>query len=170
MRGEKKLNYYNETVSELYKRLESSERGLTEEEAKKRLEKYGENKLTEQKKKSNIALFFGQFKDFMVILLIFASIFSAVISYIQHESYVDSIIIIIIVIINAINVIPLFLFCIFLFSSFLSFLFFSYCYFALFPCKLFCFLFAHWNNSFLQRDFAFFTFLFTFQHALIFLE
>lgn len=102
MKEEKKLNYYNETVNELYKRLESSERGLTEEEAKKRLEKYGENKLAEQKKKSNIALFLEQFKDFMVILLIFASIFSAVISYIQHESYVDSIIIIIIVIINAV--------------------------------------------------------------------
>lgn len=102
MKEEKKLNYYNETVNELYKRLESSERGLTEEEAKKRLEKYGENKLAEQKKKSNITLFLEQFKDFMVILLIFASIFSAVISYIQHESYVDSIIIIIIVIINAV--------------------------------------------------------------------
>ena len=102
MKEEKKLNYYNETIDELYKRLETNERGLTEEEAKKRLEKYGENKLTEQKKKSNIALFFEQFKDFMVILLIFASIFSAVISYIQHESYVDSIIIIVIVIINAI--------------------------------------------------------------------
>ena len=102
MKEEKKLNYYNETIDELYKRLETNERGLTEEEAKKRLEKYGENKLTEQKKKSNIALFFEQFKDFMVILLIFASIFSAAISYIQHESYVDSIIIIVIVIINAI--------------------------------------------------------------------
>ena len=38
----------------------------------------------------------------MVILLIFASLFSAVISYIRHESYIDSIIIIVIVIINSI--------------------------------------------------------------------
>lgn len=102
MRDEKKLNFYNETVDELYKRLETRESGLTEEEVKKRLEKYGENKLAEQKKKSNIALFFGQFADFMVILLICASIFSAIISYIQHESYVDSIIILVIVVINAI--------------------------------------------------------------------
>ena len=63
MRDEKKLNFYNETVDELYKRLETRESGLTEEEVKKRLEKYGENKLAEQKKKSNIALFFGQFAD-----------------------------------------------------------------------------------------------------------
>ena len=102
MKENKKLNYYNESIDELYIRLETSDKGLTEEEARKRLIKFGENKLAEQKKKSNFVLFFEQFKDFMVILLIFASIFSAVISYIQHESYVDSIIIIIIVIINAI--------------------------------------------------------------------
>lgn len=102
MREEKKLEVYNETVEELYKRLETNEKGLTEEEAKKRLERDGENKLTERKKKSNLMLFLGQFNDFMIILLIFASIFSAGISYVRHESYVDSIIIIIIVVINAI--------------------------------------------------------------------
>lgn len=102
MREEKKLNIYNETIDELYKRLETTERGLTDEEAQKRLLRDGENKLTEKKRKSNIALFFGQFNDFMIILLIFASIFSAVISYIRNESYVDSIIIIVIVVINAI--------------------------------------------------------------------
>lgn len=37
----------------------------------------------------------------MIILLIFASVFSAVISYIQKESYADSVIILIIVVINA---------------------------------------------------------------------
>ena len=99
---EEKKNFYNETIDEIYKRIETSESGLSKDEAKKRLEKYGENKLTEQKKKSNIILFLEQFSDFMVILLIFASIFSAIISYIQDESYADSIIIIIIVVINAI--------------------------------------------------------------------
>lgn len=102
MKEEKKLNVYNETIDELYKRLETTEKGLTEEEAQKRLLRDGENKLTEKKRKSNIALFFGQFNDFMIILLIFASIFSAVISYVRNESYVDSIIIIVIVVINAI--------------------------------------------------------------------
>ena len=102
MREEKKLDGYNETVNEIYQRLKTNEKGLTEEEAQKRLERDGANKLVERKKKSNLALFFNQFCDFMVILLIFASLFSAVISYIRHESYVDSIVIIIIVIINAI--------------------------------------------------------------------
>ena len=102
MKEEKKLNYYNETVDELYKKYNTNINGLSEEEAQKRLEQNGENKLNERKRKSNIAIFFSQFNDFMIILLIFASIFSAVISYVRHESYVDSIIIIVIVIINAI--------------------------------------------------------------------
>lgn len=102
MNEQKEYNIYNETIEEIYERLKTSTNGLTEEEANKRLKKYGENKLAEQKKKSNIALFLSQFADFMVVLLICASLFSAIISYIQHESYVDSIIIIVIVIINAI--------------------------------------------------------------------
>lgn len=95
-------NIYNESIEELYQRLETSKNGLTEEEAKKRLEKYGENKLEEAKKKSNFVLFLGQFNDLMIILLICASIFSAIISYVRNESFADSIIIIVIVIINAI--------------------------------------------------------------------
>ena len=89
-------------MEDIFKELNTSIDGLTEVEAKKRLELNGANILKEEKKKSNIILFLGQFKDFMVILLIFAAIFSFFISYIRHESYFDSIIIIIIVIINAI--------------------------------------------------------------------
>ena len=98
----KEKEVYNETVEEIYGRLKTSINGLTEEEANIRLQRDGQNKLKEQKKKSNLLLFLGQFNDFMIILLIFASIFSAGISYVKNESYVDSIIIIIIVIINAI--------------------------------------------------------------------
>ena len=93
--------YYNKKVEELYKELDTNIDGLTEEEAKLRLTKYGENKLTERKKKSNFVVFISQFNDLMIILLIFASVFSAVISYIQKESYADTIIILVIVVINA---------------------------------------------------------------------
>ena len=97
----KENNYYNKKVEELYKELNTNISGLTEEEASKRLEEYGENKLAERKKKSNFIIFLNQFNDLMIILLIFASVFSAVISYIQKESYADSVIILIIVVINA---------------------------------------------------------------------
>lgn len=93
--------YYNKKVEELYKELNTNINGLTEEEAKKRLQEYGENKLTERKKKSNFVVFISQFNDLMIILLIFASVFSAVISYIQKETYADTIIILVIVVINA---------------------------------------------------------------------
>jgi len=102
MKDEKKIEVYNESIEQIFKRLDTDKNGLAEEEAEKRLERDGENKLTEKKKKSNLMLFIGQFNDFMIILLIFASIFSAGISYVRNESYVDSIIIIIIVVINAI--------------------------------------------------------------------
>ncbi len=93
---------YNESIDELYFRLVTNADGLTDEEAIKRLSKYGENKLNEEKKKSNFIIFLNQFNDIMIILLIFAAVFSAIISYIRHESYFDSIVIIVIVVINAI--------------------------------------------------------------------
>ena len=77
--------------------------GLTEEEVKKRQEKYGKNKLKDKKKESIIVKFIKQFNDFMIIILIIASIISAVVSKMQGENdYIDSIIIIAIVILNAI--------------------------------------------------------------------
>ena len=93
---------YKKSVEEIYRELNTSINGLSQEEAIIRLDKYGENKLKEGKKKSAFVMFLSQFNDFLIILLIFASIFSFVISYIRGESYVDSIIIIIIVIVNAI--------------------------------------------------------------------
>lgn len=97
----KETKCYTKAIEELYKELNSSIKGLSEEEANIRLQKYGENKLAERKKKSNIIIFLSQFNDLMILLLIFASVFSAIISYIQKESYADTIIILIIVLINA---------------------------------------------------------------------
>lgn len=77
--------------------------GLAEDEVKKRQEKYGKNVLKEKKKESIIVKFVKQFNDFMIIILIIASIISAMTSYMQGENdYIDSIIIIAIVILNAI--------------------------------------------------------------------
>ena len=59
--------------------------GLSEEEAKKRKEKYGENKLQEQKKDSVLKRFIKQFNDFMIIILIIAAIISAVVAKMQGK-------------------------------------------------------------------------------------
>ena len=88
---------------EVLRKLNTDEKqGLTEKEVRERQEKYGKNKLQEKKKESFIVKFIKQFNDFMIIILIIASIISAVVSKMQGENdYVDSIIIIGIVVFNA---------------------------------------------------------------------
>ena len=91
-------------ILETKKRLRTNiEYGLTDEEVKKRRIEFGENKLAEKKKESLIVKFFKQFNDFMIIILIIASIVSAIIAKVQGTGdYMDSIIIIAIVVFNAI--------------------------------------------------------------------
>ena len=89
---------------EVLRKLKTNEKlGLRQDEVIKRQEKYGKNRLKDKQKESIFIKFVKQFNDFMIIILIIASIVSAVISYIQGENdYIDSIIIIAIVILNAI--------------------------------------------------------------------
>ena len=77
--------------------------GLTDEKVKKIQQKEGKNILKDKKRESIIIKFFKQFNDFMIIILIIASIISAVVSKVQGENdYIDSFIIIAIVVLNAI--------------------------------------------------------------------
>ena len=91
-------------ILETKKRLRTNiEYGLTDEEVKKRRIEFEENKLAEKKKESLIVKFLKQFNDFMIIILIIASIVSAIIAKVQGTGdYMDSIIIIAIVVFNAI--------------------------------------------------------------------
>jgi len=91
-------------LSEVKQKLKTNyQYGLTNEEAKKRFSEYGENTLEDKPKESLIIKFFKQFNDFMIIILIIASIVSAVIERMQGSNdYLDSIIIIAIVFFNAI--------------------------------------------------------------------
>lgn len=96
------MKFYNSNIEEVLKELKTSTNGLSEEEAKNRLAHDGLNKLKEAKKESKFVKFLSQFKDLMIIVLFIAAIVSFIISYINKESYLDSIIIILIVFINAI--------------------------------------------------------------------
>lgn len=89
---------------EILKLLKTDRRsGITKEQVIERRQKYGGNKLEDKPKETMFIKFIKQFNDFMIIILILASIVSAGISYIQGENdYIDSIIIIAIVILNAI--------------------------------------------------------------------
>lgn len=77
--------------------------GLTNEEAESRLKSNGLNKLEDKKKESIFIRFIKQFNDFMIIILIIASVVSAVMANLEgSKEYIDSIIIIAIVVFNAI--------------------------------------------------------------------
>ena len=92
------------SIEEITRKLRTNVKiGLNEEEAKRRREKYGENKLAESKKESLLVRFIKQFNDFMIIILLIAAVVSAVISKVEGTGdYIDSIIIIAIVVLNSI--------------------------------------------------------------------
>ena len=96
------MKYYLEDVREVFKRTESSENGLSQSEAERRLEKYGKNKLAQAKQKSLVKRFFEQLADPMIIILIAAAVISAITSVLQKEFPSDVIIIMFVVIVNAI--------------------------------------------------------------------
>ncbi|MFQ6064766.1 MAG: cation-translocating P-type ATPase [Candidatus Bathyarchaeia archaeon] len=57
---------------ELMDALRASENGLSEEEAKRRLEEFGPNELVERKRATPFQIFLNQFKDIFVIMLLIA--------------------------------------------------------------------------------------------------
>ena len=82
---------------ELFTVLESSEHGLHSSEVQVRLEKYGENKLQEGKRKSILQVFAEQFADLLVVILMIAAVISALTGGIE-----GTIVIIAVLILNAI--------------------------------------------------------------------
>lgn len=102
------MKYYLEDVREVFERTESSENGLSQSEAERRLEKYGKNKLAQAKQKSLVRRFFEQLADPMIIILIVAAVISAVTTVYEGKvsgspSFpTDTVIILAVVLINAV--------------------------------------------------------------------
>ncbi|PIZ90972.1 hypothetical protein COX86_02145, partial [Candidatus Micrarchaeota archaeon CG_4_10_14_0_2_um_filter_60_11] len=69
--------HHAQTAAKVLKEQESGANGLTEEEASRRLEKHGKNALKEAPRESPLTMFLGQFKDFMILLLLAAAAVSA---------------------------------------------------------------------------------------------
>ena len=84
-------------IEEILKQYSTQKEGLSNAEANVRLEKYGSNKLKEQKKDSPLKLFFSQFLDVLIFMLIIAAIASYMIG-----NHLDAIVILVVVIINSI--------------------------------------------------------------------
>ncbi len=63
-------------INEVYTKLSTSEQGLNDKEAEKRLQQYGYNELKEKKKVTSLQLFINQFKNFLIFILIIAMLVS----------------------------------------------------------------------------------------------
>ena len=96
------MKHYCSEIENVLEEVKSSRNGLTSQEAEKRLEENGKNKLAEGKKDSLIKRFFKQMADPMIIILLAAALVSGVLAVVEGESFADVIIILAVVIVNAV--------------------------------------------------------------------
>lgn len=90
--------WYKKSKNEILKELDVDEKnGLSSNEALRRLEKYGKNKLVTKNKKTLFKQFLSQLKDVMIYILIIAAIISAFLGEIS-----DALIILLVIVINAV--------------------------------------------------------------------
>ncbi len=94
--------YYLESTEAALTDAESRREGLTDAEVSARLQRYGENRLEEAEKISNLQRFLQALKDPMLIMLMIAAAVSAITNYISKESMAEVFIIIVVVLLNAI--------------------------------------------------------------------
>jgi len=100
---QKNLNYYAMQTEDALKNLQTSRRGLTEEQARLRLAQFGPNELREEKRVTPLSIFLDQFKGILIIILILSAVVSGYVDvFVDHEAPIDSYIIMIIVIVNGI--------------------------------------------------------------------
>lgn len=98
-------------IDEVMHELDVTHEGLTSQEAQERAKKYGYNELVAKKRRTALRMFLDEFKDVFILLLIAATIFSAIIGYYDiltgaeeaFEAFADAIIISIIVLMVAIT-------------------------------------------------------------------
>jgi Ca2+-transporting ATPase len=99
------LIFHNATEQDVLQELHSDRTaGLTENQVQDIRRQYGENKLREKKKKTNLQRFLDQFKDVMILILIAAAIISFAIACVEGEpkEFFEPALILLIVILNAI--------------------------------------------------------------------
>lgn len=89
--------YYQKSADSVCSELNVQNSGLSQEEAKKRLEQNGPNALVEKKRKTILQMFLAQLKDTMIYILFAAAAIS-----IALDEVTDAIIILLVVLINAI--------------------------------------------------------------------
>lgn len=96
------MDFHLMKISDVYSDLKSDKDGLSINEAKSRLNKYGKNEFERPKKTPLVLRFVKQIIDPMIIILLVAAAISVIVSIANKESFADMFIILAVVIINAI--------------------------------------------------------------------
>lgn len=89
--------WYQISTEDVLKSMQTTENGLTEEEAGERIREYGKNVLVEGKRKSVIRIFMEQFADLLVAILIAAAVISAFSGNLE-----STLVILVVIILNAV--------------------------------------------------------------------
>ena len=96
------LNFYSKPPQEVLSHFHVNEKdGLTSDEVASRQQKYGLNELEAKKKKSFLSMFFSEFKNTMIIILLIAAIISGVTGILSGEGVLEAVVILAILIVNA---------------------------------------------------------------------
>lgn len=97
MDNHKRRPWHSQSAEQVLKEMKTTQEGLSDAEAEKRLQKYDKNTLRQKPPKSILKMFFEQITDVMVLILIGAAVLSACLN-----EWVEAIVIMSIVIIDAI--------------------------------------------------------------------
>jgi len=88
------LNWHSMGVDTVLQELHTDpHRGLAEDEVRSRLEKYGYNELKKEEKASPWILFFNQFKNILIIILLIATVLSALLGEMGDATIIMAIVI-----------------------------------------------------------------------------
>ena len=90
-------NYDQQSSAQVMDKLDVTNEGLSDYDVEKRQEVYGYNELEEVKRTSTFAVFFSQFKDLLVIILMIAAFISFLLGEVS-----STIVILIVVLLNAV--------------------------------------------------------------------
>ena len=85
--------FYKKGVNEVLRELDSSEKGLSKEEAERRASKYGYNEIKKEAKFKKLKIFITQFKDPIVIVLIIAVGISLILKHMIDASVIAAILV-----------------------------------------------------------------------------
>lgn len=94
--------FYNKKIDDIYNELETSEKGLNDSEVEKKKEIFGLNVIEEGKKNSMLSIFFAQFNDPMIVILIITALVMYAYGIFYSNDFTDTIVIAVVVLINAI--------------------------------------------------------------------